>query len=81
MVGQSDIEKAMLHYLGIDVRYGTEAASINETAEQVEVKIGRETITSKYLIAADGAHLMSRKHLNICRRSAKYVLGCSGHIS
>lgn len=65
MIGQSDIEKAILKHLDIDVRYGTTVDSITEAAEEVVVRIGDEEIYSRYVIGADGAHSSVRKQLGI----------------
>lgn len=65
MIGQSDIEKAILKHLDIDVRYNTSVESIKETSQGVFTKIGQEIIFSKYAVAADGAHSLVRKQLGI----------------
>ncbi|KAJ5047197.1 uncharacterized protein L3040_003038 [Drepanopeziza brunnea f. sp. 'multigermtubi'] len=67
MIGQPEIEKALLKRLDVGVRYGVTAESITESAEGVEVRVvgDKGVIRSRYLVAADGAHSACRKQLGI----------------
>lgn len=65
IIGQSEVEKAFVKNLDIDVRYDTEVISATKSSECVRLSTAEETITSKYLIAADGGKSTIRKQLGI----------------
>jgi 2-polyprenyl-6-methoxyphenol hydroxylase-like FAD-dependent oxidoreductase len=65
MIGQSEVEKAFVKNLDIDVQYSSEVSSINETAELVEITVGDKRVSSRYVIAADGGQSPVRKQLSI----------------
>jgi len=71
MIGQSDVEKAMLKTLDIGVQYNTEVSSVVEYEHGVEVKVRGETVRSRYLVAADGGQSGIRKRLGIEFRGNK----------
>jgi len=71
MIGQSDVEKAMLKTLDIGVQYGTEVSSVVESGQGVEAIVRGETIRSRYLVAADGGQSGIRKQLGIEFRGVK----------
>ena len=57
MIGQPAIESALVKNLPVPVRYGVTVESLEETVDSVTVVCNNsERVTSKYVIAADGAH-------------------------
>lgn len=65
MIGQADVERALVKNLDIDVRYSAEVSSVNETSDLVETTVGDQMIISRYIIAADGGQSPIRKQLGI----------------
>lgn len=65
MIGQSDVEKALVKNLDIDVIYNTEVESVSESATGASVTIRGKNFTAKYVIAADGGQSPIRKALGI----------------
>ncbi|CAG8951006.1 hypothetical protein HYFRA_00006403 [Hymenoscyphus fraxineus] len=65
MIGQSDVEKALVKNLDVDVLYDTEVESFSETSTGASVVIKGKTLTAKYVIGADGGQSPIRKGLNI----------------
>lgn len=65
MIGQSEVEKAFVKTLDIDVKYSSEVSSINETPELAEITVGGQRVFSRYIIAADGGQSPIRKQLGI----------------
>ncbi|KAL1304353.1 hypothetical protein AAFC00_000750 [Neodothiora populina] len=65
MIGQADVERALVKHLDIDVLYETEVSKVSESDREVKVTVGGETMYSKYLIAADGGQSQIRKQLGI----------------
>lgn len=65
MIGQSEVERAFVKSLDIDVKYNTEAISATESSGFVRVTTAEENISAKYLIAADGGKSTIRKQLGI----------------
>ncbi|KAK8085440.1 hypothetical protein PG997_006711 [Apiospora hydei] len=66
MIGQPEVEKALLHQLDTPVRFGERVASIHEDDDGVTVttEAGRTT-RAKYAIGADGARSSVRQGLGI----------------
>lgn len=66
MIGQPEVETALLGRLKTPVRYGEKVVSISETESGVSVTtdLGR-TVRSKYAVAADGARSTIRHALDI----------------
>ncbi|KAK7943567.1 FAD monooxygenase [Apiospora aurea] len=66
MIGQPEVEKALLHQLDTPVRFGERVASIHEDDDGVTVttEAGRST-RAKYAIGADGARSGVRQGLGI----------------
>lgn len=65
MIGQSDVEKALVKNLDIDVIYNTEVESVSESTTGASVTIKDKTFNTKYVIAADGGQSPVRKALGI----------------
>ncbi|GMF68352.1 unnamed protein product [Aspergillus oryzae] len=66
MIGQSEVEEALLHQLDIPVDYNSHVNGIEETTSGVVVTTDKgKTITAKYAIAADGARSFVRTTLGI----------------
>ena len=66
MIGQSQVEEALLHQLDIPVDYNSQVNGIKETTSGVEVTTDKgRTIAAKYAIAADGARSFVRTTLGI----------------
>jgi 2-polyprenyl-6-methoxyphenol hydroxylase-like FAD-dependent oxidoreductase len=61
--------RSRLQRLGVDVEYRCELAEINQNPERVTATVntqaGSETITSRYLVGADGGSSVVRKHAGI----------------
>ena len=66
MIGQPEVEKAILRRLKTPIRFGETVVSISETDTGVSVTsdLGR-TITGKYAIAADGARSTIRSAMGV----------------
>jgi 2-polyprenyl-6-methoxyphenol hydroxylase-like FAD-dependent oxidoreductase len=65
MIGQPEVERALLAHLDIPVLYSTPVESVEDTAEVAITRCHNLTVTSKYIVAADGAHSQTRKQLGI----------------
>ncbi|KAB8258126.1 FAD binding domain-containing protein [Aspergillus pseudonomiae] len=66
MIGQSQVEEALLHQLDIPVDYNSQVNGIEETTSGVVVTTDKgRTIAAKYAIAADGARSFVRTTLGI----------------
>lgn len=68
MIGQPEVEKAFLGHVGAGVTtfYGKSVSSLAEGPDGVVVECADGSkLRSKYVIAADGAHSVTRKLLNI----------------
>ena len=64
MIGQSDIEKALVKNLDVEVLYDTEVLSVTESHYEASVKTKSQTYTSQYVIGADGGQSPIRHQLN-----------------
>ncbi|KAL0260619.1 hypothetical protein SLS55_004309 [Diplodia seriata] len=69
MIGQSDVEAAMLEMLDIPCHHGHEALSIEECTvdgeDFVRTTFSDKVVVSKYAVGADGARSMVRNQLQI----------------
>jgi phenol 2-monooxygenase len=65
MIGQPEVERALLAHLDIPVLYSTPVESVDDTAEVAITRCQNLTVKSKYIVAADGAHSHTRKQLGI----------------
>ncbi|MFD9963469.1 FAD-dependent monooxygenase [Amycolatopsis sp. NPDC058986] len=63
-IPQADTERVLARHLaaqGVPVEYGREVTSFTQDAERVLVTVGGETVETRYLVGADGAHSTVRK--------------------
>jgi 2-polyprenyl-6-methoxyphenol hydroxylase-like FAD-dependent oxidoreductase len=71
MIGQPEVERALINAIDCPVLYNIEVKSVEDGPDTVTTNCADLIIKSKYIVAADGAHSSIRKKLGIKFRGEK----------